>query len=122
MKRRPFLTTCVLALGIISLGLIALWFARPKSLFNRTPLTTSMGRPFIPYSINDHGQIAGVVMKSEGQSDVVLSGRNRDGRDMICLGDCRSVSVLRIDNSCRIAGTIRDANNVSRAFSTTTPF
>ena len=114
--RRVFLTICTLVAGLICAGLFTFWFFRPKSLYEETLLVTSTGQVIVPWSINDDGQIVGLVSRPEDRYGVVLWDQKRGAQNLVCFDDYQSVYPIKINNASQVAGTIKDLDDIYRAF------
>jgi len=117
MKHRVYIAViCSFLVGIICFSLITFRRNRSKSLYEKIPVVTSTGEIFIPCSINDHGQIAGLVPRSENRYEVIIWDQNTKGREVVCLSDYMFINPIRINNSCQVTGGLKDANGVYKAF------
>jgi len=121
MRRRTILIISAVA-AAVCVGLIALRLTRDQFMYEETRLVTPAGEAILPCSINDHGQIIGIVLRTRGGRDLIESvylwDPEEGARKLTCFDNYYHVAPasFKINNACRLTGAIEDPNGMCRAF------
>jgi len=118
-RKRRFAVVLILAGGAIAMLLILHWLRKPVALYNLTAFTLPGGVRAFPRSINDRGQVAGLVFRrgTGGQeSYVFLWDPDTGARDLVRSYSPLSFTPILINNRGQVAGSVIDPNQAERCF------
>lgn len=116
--RRKRLTIMLFATsGVVGAVLIVLWLYCPTTLYRVSFLPFPKYGPVTPESINDRGQVVGVIAGyfRHRADSIFLWEPGRELQDLGSFGSPACVGSPRINNAGQIGATVRDSDGTWRA-------